>query len=274
MDRLTKQAVGIRFLFSFLIAAAIITSAARAQTTASKPVPLPIPYHSPQTAASSDEADPIDVPPRVIANSDEIPDEMKSKDVFIPAEVNVTKVAQAVPAAEESSEKDQAEAPPAPEVPAKEVDPHEIVVLQQLSGPQQTIRFFFRSCSRSNYPDAIRCLDFSQMPELDTSERFEYAHQLAAILIRLDNFSLDGIPETYEGNECDLWPDHNYKAIRLVRSEDGTLINMTLQEILWDDLWNQNMCQLELPFMPNASGSYTVYIYFDGMLAVSQVFTI
>ena len=225
MDRLTERTVGKRFFFSLLlIAAAIAASSAPAQTAASKPVPLPIPYHAPQGAPSLDEAEPVDVPPQIIVNSDEIPDEMKSKDVFIPADVNVTKVAQAAPAAGESAETKDAETSPAPEAPssAKEVDAHEIVVLKQLSGPQQTVRFFLRSCGRSNYPDAIRCLDFSQMPELNVSERFEYAHQLAAILIRLDNFSLDGIPETYAGNECDLWPDHDFKAIRLIRSEDGT----------------------------------------------------
>ena len=223
MDRLLKQFGLSPILFFTVIAAAIVTAAAEAQNTAAKPVQLPVPHSAAQQALTPEPAltdpAPDGTAPSVVADSSQIPEEMQSKGVFIPAEVSVTKVAQAVPGTPESA-KDEA----APEAQAspKEVDAHEITVLKQLSGPQQTVRFFLRSCSRSNYPDAIRCMDFSQMPELGRSDRQVYAHQLAAVLIRLDNFSLDGIPETYAGNECDLWPDHNFKAIKLVRAEDGT----------------------------------------------------
>ena len=222
MDRLLKQFGLSPILFFTVIAAAIVT-AAEAQNTAAKPVQLPVPHSAAQQALTPEPAltdpAPDGTAPSVVADSSQIPEEMQSKGVFIPAEVSVTKVAQAVPGTPESA-KDEA----APEAQAspKEVDAHEITVLKQLSGPQQTVRFFLRSCSRSNYPDAIRCMDFSQMPELGRSDRQVYAHQLAAVLIRLDNFSLDGIPEKVQGNECDLWPDHNFKAIKLVRAEDGT----------------------------------------------------
>ncbi len=223
MDRLLKQFGLSPILFFTVIAAAIVTAAAEAQNTAAKPVQLPVPHSAAQQALTPEPAltdpAPDGTAPSVVADSSQIPEEMQSKGVFIPAEVSVTKVAQAVPGTPESA-KDEA----APEAQAspKEVDAHEITVLKQLSGPQQTVRFFLRSCSRSNYPDAIRCMDFSQMPELGRSDRQVYAHQLAAVLIRLDNFSLDGIPEKVQGNECDLWPDHNFKAIKLVRAEDGT----------------------------------------------------
>ena len=218
MDRRLKRTGSDRFLlFLFTLAAALATAAAPAQSPATKPVPLPTPY---RTDAAEPAADAKEVP-QVVADSNDIPDEMKSKDVFVPADVNTIKVAQAVPAESESSSKENAETPPAAEAPAKEMDAHEIVVLKQLSGPQQTVRFFLHSCGRSHYHDAVRCMDFSQMPELSQSDRFSYAHQLAGILVRLDNFSLDGIPETYSGNDCDLWPDHNFKAIRLTRSDEG-----------------------------------------------------
>lgn len=223
MDRLLKQFGLSPILFFTVIAAAIVTAAAEAQNTAAKPVQLPVPHSAAQQALTPEPAltdpAPDGTAPSVVADSSQIPEEMQSKGVFIPAEVSVTKVAQAVPGTPESA-KD--EAVPEAQASPKEVDAHEITVLKQLSGPQQTVRFFLRSCSRSNYPDAIRCMDFSQMPELGRSDRQVYAHQLAAVLIRLDNFSLDGIPEKVQGNECDLWPDHNFKAIKLVRAEDGT----------------------------------------------------
>lgn len=151
----------------------------------------------------------------VVATVDEIPDEMKSQDVLVP-ELDEK-------AEEPEEKKAESAAPPAPisgVAPAH--DAHEITVLKQLSGPRQTVQFFIDSCSKTKYFDAVRTMDFSNMPELNAADRQEYAHELAGILIRLDNFDIDSIPESYDEDECYLWPDHNYKALSLKRHEDGT----------------------------------------------------
>lgn len=60
----------------------------------------------------------------------------------------------------------------------------------------------------------------------------------------------------------------------LLRKEDGTLVDMTSAEFLWNAMWNQSFCELNLPFMPQTSGNYRLWIFFDGMLASTQNFTI
>ncbi|MBQ3389021.1 MAG: mechanosensitive ion channel [Thermoguttaceae bacterium] len=156
----------------------------------------------------------------MVTESNTIPDEMKSKEGFIPAPVHPLKIAQNA-GGEKSPSQDEEQTPP-PSEKTEEVDAHEIVVKKQLSGPKQTVSFFMHACGKSNYFDAIRSMDFSRMPELNKADRQSYAHQLAAILVRLDNFDIEKIPEHYDQDECYLWPDHNYKALSLTRAEDGT----------------------------------------------------
>jgi len=60
----------------------------------------------------------------------------------------------------------------------------------------------------------------------------------------------------------------------IVRNENGTPISYSESTHAWNDLWNNNDCELDIPSMPAAAGSYTVEVYFNGGLAVSQQFTI
>jgi MscS family membrane protein len=164
---------------------------------------------------------------QIATDGSDIPDDMKPKKEFVPNKVLATRETPAPPKEPTVAPSEEAAdvAPPAPapaESAEKEIDVHEIVVMKQLSGPRQTVRFFLKACGRSRYDDAVRTMDFSHMPELNKSNRQLYAYRLAAILVRLDNFVVDDIPETFSDNECYLWPDRQYRAISLRRGEDGT----------------------------------------------------
>jgi len=60
----------------------------------------------------------------------------------------------------------------------------------------------------------------------------------------------------------------------VVRSEKGTPISYSESTHVWNDLWNNNDCGLDIPAMPAAEGKYTVEVYFDGGLAASQQFSV
>lgn len=57
-------------------------------------------------------------------------------------------------------------------------------------------------------------------------------------------------------------------------SSDGTLLDISAAEGVWNELWHQGFCELDIPTMPSAPGRYTLWVYFDGMLAASQDFTV
>jgi hypothetical protein len=44
--------------------------------------------------------------------------------------------------------------------------------------------------------------------------------------------------------------------------------------MLWSGLWQEDLCCLAFPYLPEHSGSYTLLLYFDGQLVCHQDFTI
>lgn len=73
--------------------------------------------------------------------------------------------------------------------------------------------------------------------------------------------------------------DEEVQVLYIIRSDNGradpSLVGRETRN--WHDLWapsDYHYCELNLPHVPEEAGSYTVEVYFDGMLAVSVPFTV
>lgn len=76
---------------------------------------------------------------------------------------------------------------------------------------------------------------------------------------------------------CDAEMENSEEAISitfLLRDETGNLIDFSATETMWNALWVQGFCELNIPTMPNVPGNYCLWIYFDGMFAGSQEFIV
>lgn len=60
----------------------------------------------------------------------------------------------------------------------------------------------------------------------------------------------------------------------VLRSADGKLVDISTVQRLWNTMWYQNICQIDIPVMPQVAGTYQIWIYFDGMLATTQEFIV
>ncbi len=61
----------------------------------------------------------------------------------------------------------------------------------------------------------------------------------------------------------------------VIRDNNGKIISVADQSFRWTDLWNSlGYCKLDIPSIPDTAGSYTICVYFNGMLAGEQSFTV
>lgn len=60
----------------------------------------------------------------------------------------------------------------------------------------------------------------------------------------------------------------------VVRDANGNAVSIASQTFTWTQMWNKYYCELDIPNMPEAAGSYTISVYFNGALANEQSFTI
>lgn len=69
--------------------------------------------------------------------------------------------------------------------------------------------------------------------------------------------------------------DSDTSVAFVVRDNTGKIISVADQSFNWSNMWNYyGYCKLDVPNMPDAAGSYTISIYFNGMLAGEQNFTV
>lgn len=66
----------------------------------------------------------------------------------------------------------------------------------------------------------------------------------------------------------------NIKTLFVVRDESGKLISISSTSAKWTKMWYRNYCELDIPSIPKEAGNYTISIYFNGMLAHTQSFTV
>lgn len=71
--------------------------------------------------------------------------------------------------------------------------------------------------------------------------------------------------------------DLSYETITtafVIQDENDKIISISSVEKTWTDMWYKNYCELDIPSMPNVAGNYTISVYFNGLFAVKQAFSI
>lgn len=59
----------------------------------------------------------------------------------------------------------------------------------------------------------------------------------------------------------------------VIRDTDGNFVSANSTTRTWDAMWDNGYCELDIPALPAAPGSYTVSIYFNGRFVTSQTFS-
>ena len=60
----------------------------------------------------------------------------------------------------------------------------------------------------------------------------------------------------------------------VIRNQEGIPVYAAITSDAWMNMWYRNYCELDIPVMPSVPGNYTIEVFFDGGLVVSQPFTI
>ncbi len=60
----------------------------------------------------------------------------------------------------------------------------------------------------------------------------------------------------------------------VIRDADGNLVSAESTQSSWTNMWHKRYCELDIPSMPEAPGSYTVAVYFNGQFVLEQAFEI
>lgn len=58
----------------------------------------------------------------------------------------------------------------------------------------------------------------------------------------------------------------------VIHAEDGTLVSSNITQQTWTSMWYKRYCELDVPALPEAPGTYTITIYFNGAFVHSQNF--
>ena len=69
-------------------------------------------------------------------------------------------------------------------------------------------------------------------------------------------------------------PKEDVTIVYVIRNQDGTPILSSADFSTWRQMWSTSYCKLNLPVMPSSAGTYNVEVYFNGMLAHAQEFTL
>jgi len=67
--------------------------------------------------------------------------------------------------------------------------------------------------------------------------------------------------------------DDTIVVLFVIRDSEGNLYSVSTQEHIWANMWYRNYGELDVPSLPDAPGDYTLDIYFNGMIATTQAFT-
>lgn len=126
--------------------------------------------------------------------------------------------------------------------------------------------YAYQTVNRSN-------LNFSMCQSIAWSDRSKYTNadyttqfsvgQKASFIVRLG---------TSVSSRRD---DSATSVFFVIRDNIGKIISVTEQFFNWTNMWNNyGYSKLDIPVMPDAAGSYTISVYFNGMLAGEETFTI
>ncbi len=68
--------------------------------------------------------------------------------------------------------------------------------------------------------------------------------------------------------------DDNIVALFVIKNSKGSIVSAETTSATWTDMWYRNYCELDIPSVPQTIGKYTISVYFNGMLANENTFTI
>ena len=68
--------------------------------------------------------------------------------------------------------------------------------------------------------------------------------------------------------------EDSIEILYILRSGNGILMDISTADAVWDTLWQDNICTLTLPNVPQLPGQYRISVYFAGGLVTEQAFTI
>jgi len=68
--------------------------------------------------------------------------------------------------------------------------------------------------------------------------------------------------------------DDTITALYVIRDEAGSLVSYASSVSAWRDMWYRRYCELNVPAIPDVPGTYTIEVYFNGMTAHEQTFTV
>ena len=73
------------------------------------------------------------------------------------------------------------------------------------------------------------------------------------------------------------WQDKSSDSIDIlyvVRDENGVPVSADTQTTVWNDMWDNGYCELDVPQIPAVKGAYTLEVYFNQKLASTTDFTV
>ena len=68
--------------------------------------------------------------------------------------------------------------------------------------------------------------------------------------------------------------EDNIVTLFVVTDSSGAVLSAETSNATWSDMWYRNYCELDIPTLPETVGTYTMRVYFNGMLANENTFTI
>lgn len=68
--------------------------------------------------------------------------------------------------------------------------------------------------------------------------------------------------------------DSRLDALFVVRDENGAVLDASVTTHNWDDMWTWGYCELDIPFIPQAAGNYSVSVFFNNEIVVEVNFTV
>ena len=60
----------------------------------------------------------------------------------------------------------------------------------------------------------------------------------------------------------------------VIRNSKGAVVSAETTSATWTNMWYRNYCELDIPSIPETIGKYTISVYFNGMLANENTFTV
>jgi len=82
-------------------------------------------------------------------------------------------------------------------------------------------------------------------------------------------FALEPVPKPKQQDE-----PVDVEVMIIIRNEDGEPLSTSTEVFSWNDMWKNKLFAACIDTVPAEVGSYTIELYFDGMLLKTRTFQI